>query len=219
MDVPELTDDLTDLIANQSDEQSGHHTIRELERLRDDNLVAMMRALKARDAAAGSILNAHQATMNTAVPPDGAPLITVQRIVPSDWTDYNDHINESRYGQVFSDAADEIMRQIGADSDYVASGLSYFTVDIHIRFLQETKAGQPIRVETKILQGEGKKLKLSHEMKDAAGDILATAEQLLIHVDLEKRRSCEPTGVVLEKLNRLAAEHGKLSGLSALGKN
>ena len=60
MDVPELTDELVDQIAAQSDAQSGHMSIRELERLRDDNLVAMMRALKAQDCGAGA-LNAQDA--------------------------------------------------------------------------------------------------------------------------------------------------------------
>jgi len=46
MDVPELTDELVDKIATQSDEQSGMHSIRELERIRDNNLVVMMRGLK-----------------------------------------------------------------------------------------------------------------------------------------------------------------------------
>ena len=60
MDVPELSDELIDRIASQSDAQSGHYSIRELERIRDDNLVAMMRALKQNDWGAGAILNAHE---------------------------------------------------------------------------------------------------------------------------------------------------------------
>ena len=63
MDVPELTDDLVQKIASQSDAQSGAHTIRELERIRDDNLVSMMRSLKGRDWGAGALLNAHDARL------------------------------------------------------------------------------------------------------------------------------------------------------------
>ena len=44
-DVPEFNDELVDLVAGQSDAQSGHHSIRELERMRDDNLIAIMEAL------------------------------------------------------------------------------------------------------------------------------------------------------------------------------
>lgn len=45
-DVPELTDELIDTIADQSDEQSGHMTIRELERARDRNVASMLLALE-----------------------------------------------------------------------------------------------------------------------------------------------------------------------------
>ena len=59
MDVPELTDELVQKIADQSDAQSGKHSIRELERIRDTNLVGMMRALKTTNWGAGELLNQH----------------------------------------------------------------------------------------------------------------------------------------------------------------
>ena len=65
MDVPELTDDLVQLIADQSDEQSGAHSIRELERIRDNNLISMMRALKQQGQAAGALIQAHETNMQT----------------------------------------------------------------------------------------------------------------------------------------------------------
>ena len=205
MDVPELTDDLVQRIADQSDAQSGAHGIRELEHIRDDNLVAMMRALKGRGWGAGAVLNEHEARLRS--PNEGEvdkPIVSVERVIPIDWTDYNGHMNESRYGQVFSDAADSIMAMIGADADYVDSGLSYFTVDTHTTFVDECHAGDAIHVHTFILQGEGKKLRLFHQMKSAAGDNLATCNQLLIHVSLETRRSCEPGPTVSAKLAQLA---------------
>ena len=45
-DVPELTDDLVTMIADQSDRQSGAYSIRQLEQIRDDNLVAILRQLQ-----------------------------------------------------------------------------------------------------------------------------------------------------------------------------
>jgi carnitine 3-dehydrogenase len=53
MDVPELTDELVDKIANQSDEQAHGLSIRELERIRDDNLVAIMEALSKQNGGKG----------------------------------------------------------------------------------------------------------------------------------------------------------------------
>lgn len=62
-DVPELTGELIEEIARQSDEQAQGASIRELERRRDDNLVAMFRALKARDQGVGEVLNAAEARL------------------------------------------------------------------------------------------------------------------------------------------------------------
>ena len=56
MDVPELTDELVDKIATQSDEQSGQYSIRELERIRDNNLVGILKALKTNNWGAGKTL-------------------------------------------------------------------------------------------------------------------------------------------------------------------
>jgi carnitine 3-dehydrogenase len=63
MDVPEFTDELVDLIAGQSDAQSGHRSIRELERLRDDNLVGILRALRRTGSGAGGVVLAHERTL------------------------------------------------------------------------------------------------------------------------------------------------------------
>lgn len=211
MDVPELTEELTNMIADQSDAQSGHLSIRELERLRDDNLVAMMRALKGQNSAAGALINTHQAQISTTPELDySKPIQTVNRMVPIDWVDYNGHMNESRYGQVFSDAADYMMAAFGADAAYIAGGLSYFTVDIDIKFLQETHAEQKITVLSQVLLGMGKKLRLYHKMFAEDGTLLATGEQFLLHVSLETRRTCDPSPTVLKNIEMAALAHSKL---------
>lgn len=200
MDVPELTDELVDKIANQSDAQSGHYTIRELEQIRDDNLVAMMRALKSRNWGAGELLNTQDKGLKKPGGKDlSQPVITINRRVPVDWTDYNGHMNESRYGQVFSDAADRVMDMVGADKAYIEAGNSYFTVDTHTSFIDECKQGDQIINHSTILMFEGKKLKLAHELKAASGETLATCEQLLIHVNLHTRKSSAPVGAVHQK--------------------
>ena len=56
MDVPDLTEDLVQTIADQSDAQSGHHDLRDLERIRDTNVAAILRALEANDWGAGRTL-------------------------------------------------------------------------------------------------------------------------------------------------------------------
>jgi carnitine 3-dehydrogenase len=216
MDVPELTDELIDTIASQSDAQSGRYTIRELERIRDDNLIAIMQALKANDWGAGQVLAAYerklfaQGAARSAAPDHSRPIRTVERRVPPDWTDYNNHMNEARYGQLFSDASDAFMRLIGADADYVAGGMSYFTAEGHIRFLDEVRALEPVYVETQVLGGAGRKMHLFHALHHGDGRLLATGEYMLIHVNLATRSACEPAPAVAAKLARIAALHAKL---------
>ncbi|MCL5777064.1 carnitine 3-dehydrogenase [Limibaculum sp. FT325] len=213
-DVPELTDELIDMVASQSDAQSGAHSIRELERIRDDNLVAIMQALKANDWGAGKVLAAYErqlyAAAKTAAQDFSRPFVTVETRVPAEWTDYNGHMNVSRYGQLFSDAADGAMRVIGADQDYISKGLSYFTAETHIRYLDEAHAGDAVTVTTQVLDGAGKKLKLFHQMHHADGRLLATSEEMLIHVNLGTRRACDPAPEVAARLAPIAAAHAAL---------
>jgi carnitine 3-dehydrogenase len=59
-DVPEFNKELVDLITTQSDEQSGHLSIREMERIRDDNLIDILSALKGNNWGAGKTLANHE---------------------------------------------------------------------------------------------------------------------------------------------------------------
>ncbi|NKI57327.1 carnitine 3-dehydrogenase [Labrenzia sp. PO1] len=208
MDVPEFTDELVDLIAGQSDAQSGHRSIRELERLRDDNLVGMMRALKKSGSGAGGVLNTHERAL--AAPAEAELPITGDRQIPQSWTDYNGHMNEAHYLEAGAAATDRFMELIGADADYIASGKSYFTVENHLRYLDELLAGERLTVTTQVLQGEGKKMQLFHFLKNADGKLAATMETLLLHVDLNTRASSLPGAEVGEKLKAFAHAHKAL---------
>lgn len=140
---------------------------------------------------------------------DAAPMVTVQRTVPDDWTDINGHMNEGRYGQVFSDAAEAIMAHVGADPAYIAAGMSYFTVETTVKYLMETHAGEAIRVVSHVTLGEGKKLKVFHEMRrEADSTLLATCDQFMVHVSLKTRRSCDPPAQIAAAVAALARAHG-----------
>ena len=61
-DTPSWTDKLVGTIADQSDDQSGDRTIAELLAERDQNLVAILKALEAVGAGAGKTLAQLRAT-------------------------------------------------------------------------------------------------------------------------------------------------------------
>tara|TARA_R110000850_G_scaffold30953_6_gene85536 strand:- start:1035 stop:2510 length:1476 start_codon:yes stop_codon:yes gene_type:complete len=218
MDVPEFNDELVDLIAGQSDEQSGAYGIRDLERIRDNNLVSMMRALKQQDWGAGRLMKAHEATLRAGtvlaaraddIEDASQPVLTVRRAVPLDWTDYNGHMTEAKYLQAFADATDRFMELIGCDAEYIASGGSYFTAETHIRHVDEVHAGALIDIRTRVLLGAGKKMHLWHEMYE--GDrLLATGEHFLLHVSLQSRKPSDPSPEIEAALVRFAQGHASL---------
>ena len=209
MDVPEFNDALVDLIASQSDEQSGHMSIRELEALRDDNLVGMMRALRQTQTGAGETLVTHEKSFPAPVCKD-LP-VTVDRQIPQTWTDYNGHMNETHYLEAASQGTDEFMCVIGADADYIASGNSYFTVENQVTYLAEMKAGEHLTVTTQVLEGAGKKLRLLHRLQNAEATICARIETLLLHVDLTTRKTSLPSAQVSQNLDQYVERHKGMS--------
>ncbi|WP_278875389.1 carnitine 3-dehydrogenase [Paracoccus yeei] len=211
-DVPEFNDELVDLIASQSDAQSGHRSIRELERLRDDNIVGMIRALRRTGSGAGGVVRAHEAALPEPSERDGLP-VTAARQVPTSWTDYNGHMNETHYLEAASLATDRFMELIGAGPDYIAQGRSYFTVESHVRYLDEVRAGETLTITTQVLAGQGKRLHLFHRLW--RGETLAaTVETMLLHTDLTTRRSSLPDLAVADALGVWASRH---AGLPAEG--
>jgi carnitine 3-dehydrogenase len=226
-DVPELDQALIEKISLQSDEQSGALSIRELEQQRDDNLVLIMQALKKNNWGAGQILSEYEDQLLSDAQPEpqqrkqdiGQVLETVKQIVPEHWTDYNGHMNESRYMECFSNASDELMGIIGVDDHYLEHSGSYFTVETHIQHKGETKAGQFVHVTTQLLSVTPKKLHLFHRLELLDGTLLATGEHMLIHVNLSSRRSSEADEKILSRAREIACEHVKLPLPSGLGRS
>ena len=109
------------------------------------------------------------------------------------------------------------MLMIGCDAEYIASGGSYFTAETHIRHLDEAHAGAVIDIRTQVIEGAGKKMHLFHEMRE--GDrLVATAEHMLLHVDLKTRRSAPPAAEIEAALAKVAQAHQRLAKPEGLGR-
>jgi carnitine 3-dehydrogenase len=219
MDVPEFNEELVDLVANQSDAQSGMYGIRELERIRDRNLVGFLRSLKDRNWGAGKVLREHddrRAVVFNAEMAKGldsgtkaAPLVMYQGQVLPGWIDYNGHMTESRYYFVNSETVDNFLRTIGAGIEYVAGGHSFYSAETHIRHLGEAKLGDQIRGELQIISADEKRFRSF--VRVMVGDTcVATIEQLCLHVDMKAGKTVPAAPEVWAKLQAIAASHAGL---------
>lgn len=215
MDVPEFNDELVDLIAGQSDAQSGMHSIRELERIRDSNLIGFLRALKDRNWGAGKVLREHDerkaaaffAATDTA--PKAAPLVMAHMQVLPGWIDYNGHMTESRYYFANSETVDAFLRLIGAGMDYVGAGHSYYSAETHIRHLDEAKLGDRLTGTLQIISADEKRFRSF--VRIMKGDTcVATVEQLCLHVDMKAGKTVPAAPQVWAKLKAVADAHASL---------
>lgn len=220
-DVVDLDEALVEKIGAQSDAQAGGLSIRELERIRDENLVGIVQALKASRGGAGwgagQLLKDFEQRLWAQA---GAPPVAIDRAAPLElletrvspaWLDYNGHMTEFRYLHVFGDTTDAFLRLIGVDLAYVEGGHSYYTVETHLRHLDEAKLGEALLCTTQILSTDEKRLHLFHRL--FAGPErreVATGEHMLLHVDSKAGRACPAPASILAKLDALAAAHAGL---------
>ena len=218
MDVPELDEPLLDKIVAQSDAQAGGRTIAELERIRDDCLVAVLRGLAGSGFGAGEVVARTErelyeragALSDGDAAPDGR-LRLHEVLVAPEWIDYNGHMTESRYLEVLADTTDAFLRRIGVLGPYIDAGRSYYTVETHIRHLGEAHAGDRLSVTTRLLGHDEKRLHLFHELHRADdGTPVATGEHLLLHVDRALGKTVPASPAILAVLAGIADSQAAL---------
>ena len=223
-DVPELTDELLDRLVAQSDAQAAGRSIRELEHLRDDCLVSVLQALRANGAGAGTVLEEWEQqlfleTPSAAEVDEAQPLrLHTARVLP-EWLDYNGHMTESRYLQVFGDSTDALVRYLGVDTAYLSSVGSYFTVETHLSHLREAVAGEHLHVTSLVLGHDEKRLHVFHSLyRTSDRELVATGEHMLVHVGAAEGRAVPARPDVRERAARLAAAHAALERPSRAGR-
>ncbi len=140
--------------------------------------------------------------------------------VPAEWVDYNGHAHESRYLQVFGDATDALLRHLGVDAEYLAAGGSYYTVETHLSHLREASAGDVLEVSTQLLGHDAKRLHVFHRLiREDDGEEVATAEQMLVHVDTAAGRAAPASAELLARVDELAAAHAGLPAPDRAGRH
>ena len=224
-DVPDLDEKLVQKIAEQSDAQSGQYSLRGLEQIRDRNLVGILRTLKERDWGAGAVLNAHDrllasANRNEAVDEDSAPLRLLDLTVLPAWIDYNGHMTEFRYVQVFSDGCEALLRLVGMHDDYVAAGNSYYTAETHTQFYDEVGVNEPMYTTVQVLMADAKRLHVFYRLHATEDDrLLATLEAMYLHVNTETGRVCAADEDASKALMKIAGRHSGLPRPETAGRH
>jgi carnitine 3-dehydrogenase len=216
---PKWSDALSRKLVEGCEAQAGGRAVKELEALRNDILVDLMRVLFRYGIGAGTVLAREEAARYAARAPRrwskgdaiDAPLELHQSSVQPQWVDYNGHMSESFYLYAFGDASDALFRYVGIDEAYRAAGHSFYTVESHINYLREVSSGEPLRFSTQLLGLDAKRLHLFHRMHHGrSGELLGTTEQMLLHVDMKAQKSSPIRADVHAALAAIRTAHRNL---------
>jgi len=144
--------------------------------------------------------------------PIPAPLTLHEERVRGEWLDYNDHLNVAYYLMVFDHASEAFVEYLGMGAEYTrATRGSWVVLEAHTTFSRELRRDDLLRVETQVLAFDAKRVHLFHTLYHAGeGYQAATNELMLMHVDLEARRSSPFPPAVLERVRQVARAHAEL---------
>ena len=143
---------------------------------------------------------------------DSKPLELAALTVLPEWIDYNGHMNVSYYVLAFDQGVDAFMELIGiSPANIEQRQTSTFTLEMHVNFLHELRLGDPLRLNCQLLDFDTKRVHYFLHMHHAEDDYLAAvSEQIMVHVDLETRRSSEFPDDVRLGLTNLMKSHQDL---------
>jgi acyl-CoA thioester hydrolase len=111
--------------------------------------------------------------------------------VREEYLDFNQHMNVVAYYTVFNIASGNFNRSIGFEFDKAereGSRMTIFTLESHLTYQKEITEGNPFEIYGRILDFDEKRIHFFEEMRNEAGDILATCESMFMTVNLDTRK-------------------------------
>ena len=117
-------------------------------------------------------------------------IVSTEVEVLPDWIDYNDHMNVAYYVAAFDLGIDAFKAVIGIDLAYIErEKRSTVALESHITYQREASLGEKLRVDTRLLDYDGKRCHIYQEMY-RGDELLSTLETLSISFDTAARKSC-----------------------------
>jgi carnitine 3-dehydrogenase len=218
---------LIDRMVEGTQQQAAGRSIRELERLRDDYLVAIQQVLRQFDIGAGSTLRALEERLYqdasrgkpASVGEPGRKLPRFETTVRPEWVDYNGHMSDFLYGHVFGEAMDAVYRSVGIEESYRKGGRMFFTAESHVRHLGEAKVNEPLYVTTQLLALDEKRLHVFLRIYRGRDDaLIATGEQMHLHVDTRVSKATPMPSDLRAKLAAIKDAQGLLAAPEEAGR-
>ena len=149
---------------------------------------------------------------NDSRPAIPAPFVCNDIVVRPEWIDGNGHMNVAYYLKAFDEGFDAAYQAIGFGFDMIERrGVSTMAAEHHITYQGELFEGDPIRMETQLIDCNRKRFHWFQQMRHReTGKLAATCEWMILFVDMAKRKVAEMPDDLFELANRVKAAHANL---------
>ena len=149
-----------------------------------------------------------------------APFVSSVMTVEPAWIDFNGHLNMAYYNVLFDRGLDELYNLAGLGRHYRDERqLSFFTAEVHVRYLRELHEGAPVRVTFQLLEFDGKRMHFFQQLFHATeGWVSATSENLSLHVDMVAKKAATFPPDVTKRLGEVRKSHARLPRPEAVGR-
>lgn len=109
--------------------------------------------------------------------------------VRTEWLDYNGHMTDSAYAVVCSEANELLLDALDLGAAYrEATGCAMYTVEAHLRYLNEVGPGSKLHAETLVVAADAKRLRIHTTVLADDGVPVLTGEYLFLHMDHDTGR-------------------------------
>jgi len=128
-----------------------------------------------------------------------------------EWIDINNHMNVAYYVLAFDQGVDFLWNHFGLTDEYIRThSSSTFAVESHITWQRELSEADPYVVTSQVLAFDEKRIHQFMRMYHADEQhLVATAEWMNLHVDLELRRVAPWPDVIRELITKYVAKQGE----------
>lgn len=133
--------------------------------------------------------------------------------VTKDMCDLNGHMNVVYYTHIFEDCCVELYDDMGFTANYFKKGFSSFTVEMNIRYLKELKEEEMAYPYFRLIDVGPKLIHYGGVILTEDGELSATTENMLVHIDMNVRKSSVMPKYLLEHLGKMREEHAKTGEL------
>ena len=139
--------------------------------------------------------------------------VQLDLVIPPEWEDRNGHVNVQFYLTLFELGGWKILDDLGIDAAWLREHrYSFFDLEHHLNYLAEIRVGDRVTTYNRLV---GKSDKRFHGLylivNETSSRLACVLEYISAGVDMAARRTAPMPLELAEALDRLQADHDKLS--------